>query len=44
MVQRKVESGRYPRICKAQLGQMVLMEKMEVKERQLQPHQMLQAR
>jgi hypothetical protein len=40
---KKVESGRYRRICKAQLGQMVLTEKMEVKERQLQPRPMLQA-
>jgi hypothetical protein len=42
MAQRKVESGHSRRICKAQLEQMVLMEKMEVKERQFQRHQMLQ--
>jgi hypothetical protein len=43
MVQRKVESGRCRRICKAQLEQTALMEKMEVKERQFQRHQQLRA-
>jgi hypothetical protein len=42
MAQRKEESGRYRRICKVQLEQMVLMEKTEVKERQFQRHQLLQ--
>jgi hypothetical protein len=42
MAQRKVESGRSRRICKARLEQMVLMEKMEVKERLFQLHQLLQ--
>jgi hypothetical protein len=43
MVRRKVESGRCRRICKAQLEQTALMEKMEVKERQFQRHQQLRA-
>jgi hypothetical protein len=42
MVQRKVESGRYRRIYKAQLGRMALMERMGMKVNQFQLHPTLQ--
>jgi hypothetical protein len=42
MDRRRAVNGQCLKVCKAQLVQMVLMVKMEVKEKLLQRHQMLQ--